>query len=336
MGFGDQLRAIAVDFQHARNKPLAKHPLAYLIRRTWPDSLRGALGESAERYIFKGSPGQGQWSAAPWLAVLLPSVSTSAMGGFYPVYLFEPGFETVCLVMGQGAQQLIDAVGAKRAGVELVLRARRMREQGGQWHDLGFIEGPFITLKFVTTAVENDYEHDPWSNTAAFGKRYHIKTLPTDEVLVADLRAMLRLYEKMALNSDLNFSTEDDELSTLKAAGELPDGALDGAKKLIAHKQLEKRQRDGKLIARVKKNLGDKCQACRFHFGSAYPGLMPKYIEAHHNVPLSTQPKEGVFLEPTEKDFMVLCSNCHRAIHRAGCPSLEDFKKLLKLPFYSS
>ncbi|AGU51513.1 hypothetical protein VAPA_1c44400 [Variovorax paradoxus B4] len=338
MGFGDHLREIAQGFQRARTEPLANHPLAALIRQSWPSSLRDSLGgRDAERYQFVGSPGQGQWSAAPWLAVLLHTVTKSAMGGFYPVYLFEPGFQTVCLVMGQGAQQLTDAVGRKRAGVELALRAQQMRANGGRWREQGFNEGPFTTLKFVTTANQRDYAADPWSNTAAFGKRYAVSALPEDAELVADLRAMLQLYDAMAEQRILKFSEEDEELSTLSAAGELPSGSLDGAKKVIVHKQIERRHRDRKLIERVKKQLGVECQACHFDFASAYGSLMEKFIEAHHNVPISTLPDTGAILKPTEADFMVLCSNCHRAIHRAGCPDLMEFKKHhVKGHFYKS
>ena len=31
-----------------------------------------------------------------------------------------------------------------------------------------------------------------------------------------------------------------------------------------------------------------------------------------------------------EKDFAILCANCHRMIHRYGCPSLEEFKKKIR------
>lgn len=330
MSFGDHLRAIAKDFQRARSESLKHHPLARLIREGWPSALRDSLGgREADNFNFVGSPGQGQWSAAPWLAVLLPSVTRSAMEGFYPVYLFEPGFETVCLVMGQGAQQLVDAVGRKRAGVELARRAELLRANGGAWRIRGFTEGPFTTLKFVTTASQDDYSTDPWSNTAAFGKRYVVSALPSDDALAADLRTMLEVYVEMAGKSKLNFATEDDELMTLRAAGELPDGSLDGAKKIITHKNFEKRHRNRMLIESVKRKLGSACQGCEFSFVQAYGELMRNFIEAHHKVPLSTLPDSGALLKPTEADFMVLCSNCHRAIHRAGCPDLDEFKKQL-------
>lgn len=328
MSFRDDVRTIAADFEHARSESLKHHPLARLIREHWPSALRDLLdGDDVHDFRFVGSPGQGQWSAAPWLAVLHPSVTSTAMAGFYPVYLFEPGFETVCLVMGQGAQQLREAVGRSRAGPELARRAELLRKEGGQWRKHGFSEGPFVTLKFVTTATAEDYGKDPWSNTAAFGKRYQVSALPSDAAFAADLRAMLDLYSVMAKKPHLRFAAEDDVLTTLRVAGELPDGSLDGAKKLVTHKQFERRHRNRKLIEAVKKQLGSTCQGCKFKFVNAYGSLMESFVEAHHTVPLSTLPSSGAVLKPTEADFMVLCSNCHRAIHRAGCPSLEEFRK---------
>lgn len=134
----------------------------------------------------------------------------------------------------------------------------------------------------------------------------------------------------MAINPDLRFVSLDDEFVELKDSGELPSTSLDGAKKVIEHRKLEKRQRDRKIIAAAKKNLGDTCQACSFSFASIYGEHMKGFIEAHHKVPLASLPAEGAMLTPTADDFMVLCSNCHRAIHRAGCPDLETFKNSIQ------
>lgn len=118
--------------------------------------------------------------------------------------------------------------------------------------------------------------------------------------------------------------------ANLRDSGELPAGGVDGAKKVVEHRKFEKRNRNRKLIAQVKEKLGHHCLACGFSFGHFYGQQMSGFIEAHHKVPITSLPDEGAMLTPDADDFMVLCSNCHRAIHRAGCPDLQTFISTLQ------
>ena len=34
-----------------------------------------------------------------------------------------------------------------------------------------------------------------------------------------------------------------------------------------------------------------------------------------------------------ESDFAILCANCHRMIHKYGCPSLEEFKDKIEVDY---
>lgn len=59
---------------------------------------------------------------------------------------------------------------------------------------------------------------------------------------------------------------------------------------------------------------GTTCQVCGFNFESFYGSRGIGYAEVHHVIPLSVT---GVERETDpEKDLIVLCSNCHRMIHR--------------------
>lgn len=326
MEFTDIIRYIAGHFSDARKEAFADHPLATTIRSKWPASLRSLMPPGVvEKYVFDSSPGLGQWSHAPWLAVLSPEVTRTAMAGFYPVYLFEPGFKSICLVMGQGAQILRATLGRKAALTELAARADILRTAAAGWEAEGFSVGPFVTLKAVS-AASADPKKDPWSVSVAFGKRYDVASLPSNSEMGQDLTRMLRIYGRMAGLPKLRFVEQDEDLSELKNDGELPPGSLDGAKRVIEHRKFEKRNRNRKLIAEVKKRFPAQCAACNFSFAEKYGEYMADFIEVHHKVPLSTLPDGGAVLKPTAEDFMVLCSNCHRAIHRAGCPDLESFR----------
>lgn len=79
-----------------------------------------------------------------------------------------------------------------------------------------------------------------------------------------------------------------------------------------------RRERDGGLPkakkARVLKSNGClECEACGFNFKTFYPPHDLDFCEVHHRKPLA-ELDEGA--ETTLEDLAILCSNCHRAIHR--------------------
>ena len=78
------------------------------------------------------------------------------------------------------------------------------------------------------------------------------------------------------------------------------------------------RERDAKLIRRKKEKIlqekdGLSCEACGFDFEAKYGTHGDGFIECHHTKPISE-------LEAGQKtklsDLALVCSNCHRMIHR--------------------
>ena len=70
------------------------------------------------------------------------------------------------------------------------------------------------------------------------------------------------------------------------------------------------------------------CQVCDFVFSDRYGELGEGYIECHHVVAVSE-------LEPNSKtklsDIALVCSNCHRMIHRRRpWLSMNELKSLVK------
>jgi 5-methylcytosine-specific restriction enzyme A len=65
-------------------------------------------------------------------------------------------------------------------------------------------------------------------------------------------------------------------------------------------------------------------------FGEHYGEMGRGFIEAHHLRPIATL-EEGVPVRyDVAADFAVLCSNCHRMIHRFSHPSdLAAFRKAI-------
>ena len=91
-------------------------------------------------------------------------------------------------------------------------------------------------------------------------------------------------------------------------------------------------ERSPKLRQQALEIHGYKCQVCDFDFEIAYGNWGREFAEVHHIVPLSQLDGKNNKTNPRE-DLAVLCSNCHRMIHRKKgiTLSLEELKKKLKI-----
>lgn len=97
----------------------------------------------------------------------------------------------------------------------------------------------------------------------------------------------------------------------------------EGSASYRIHRHLE---RDGSLPIRAKKKrLKDtgtlSCDVCGFDFLNRYGEVGAGYIEAHHTKPVSTLKEADI---PTISDLALVCSNCHRMLHRGGSPMAID------------
>lgn len=74
---------------------------------------------------------------------------------------------------------------------------------------------------------------------------------------------------------------------------------------------------------------GTTCMACEFNFYKFYGARGKDYIEVHHLIPLSTLEEEFEINPVT--DMAVVCSNCHRMIHRDknDILSIDELKEII-------
>lgn len=107
--------------------------------------------------------------------------------------------------------------------------------------------------------------------------------------------------------------------------GEFPEGRV----LFRAHRS---RERNRKLVARVKQQALKRhgrlfCQICGFDFAATYGTPGEGYIECHHLIPI-TELAPGSRTKP--KDVSLLCSNCHRMVHRRRpWLSMEGLRSLI-------
>lgn len=119
----------------------------------------------------------------------------------------------------------------------------------------------------------------------------------------------LKILKESAPNlvpEELILSAQQD-LAGIQAEEEIVEGTKSA--RLVAHYE-----RNPKLRAAAIHHHGTTCKACGFNFLAKYGEHGMDYIEVHHLVPLSAMIEPSAINPQT--DMTVLCSNCHRMVHR--------------------
>ncbi len=313
MNFRDALIRINADFWSAREEEFGGHEVARFIRKDVPAILERKLSLTKTEMIAEASPGKGNWSSSPWIRLTDPSVSDSAERGYYPVYLYGLDKQSLVLTLLQGTYSVRKEFGRGR---RKILRSRATILAG---------KVPEHVHRFTSGEIdlgidEQVPDRGDWQVASAFSKRYDLRDLPSEDVLLDDLKAMLDLYRKAIFRGgweDLGESTSADASD----GGDQSD--LDGRRQYRRHRTLE---RNRKLAQKAKEIHGSTCKACGITMEHIYGEAGRGYIEAHHLVPLAKVATEGGIRRDPATDFTVLCPNCHRIIHKLGAPPLAEFK----------
>lgn len=238
----------------------------------------------------------------PWFGIFDAEITTTATQGVYVVYLFSAKMDLVYLSLGQGVTIVKQEFG-HRTEDELVRRGSLLRDRVLE-HKTQFEAGPIDLMGH--TLLAKDY-----GPAVAFHKPYETNALPTNAQLVSDLMLMVQLYRLAITRGGTD---------TLTTSADIPENLDDTDPNDILERRRyhrhQKIERNSKASKAAKRELGYICQGCAFDCERIYGERGKELIEAHHLIPLHTL-KEGetVSMNP-KKDFAVLCSNCHRIVHR--------------------
>lgn len=102
----------------------------------------------------------------------------------------------------------------------------------------------------------------------------------------------------------------------------------------VLYKLHKVRERSHKIVSQKKKEYLKKfgkldCEVCGFDFYETYGEIGLGFIEAHHKTPLSKLDINRVI---RTSDLALICSNCHRMIHRKISElSVDELKTRLNL-----
>ena len=94
------------------------------------------------------------------------------------------------------------------------------------------------------------------------------------------------------------------------------------------------KERNPQIIRKAKENAKKEnkfyCEVCLFNFELQYPILGNGFIECHHREPISS----GNIRKTKIKDLAIVCSNCHRMLHRKDKTgkyyTTSDLQKIIK------
>ena len=150
-----------------------------------------------------------------------------------------------------------------------------------------------------------------------------------DEEIVWHLFVSRRLeLERVATAIRALVGSDATGLSKELDAGEEEDGE-EGRILTRLHRY---RERDRKVVARKKERVlkrtgGLRCEVCEYDFAQVYGDHGDGFIECHHTKPLSEmKPVQVTRLA----DLRLVCSNCHRMIHRRRpWLSIEQLQQLV-------
>jgi len=134
-----------------------------------------------------------------------------------------------------------------------------------------------------------------------------------------NLRTAAAAYRALTFRGGLDVTPEAEEAASAMSLLE--------ERRYRYHRRIE---RNSNAAQQAKGVHGLRCQACSMNFAERYGHLGAGYIEAHHLRPISSL-EEGVPVRYDIKtDFAVLCSNCHRMIHRTENPAdLNAFQEIV-------
>ena len=320
----EALNRVSKNYLDAKLKSMSSSSLAPFINKISKEIVKPKVKKNREHYKYRSSCGQhSNWADVPWIAVLDPEITTSTMRGYYIVFLFSIDMKRVYLSLNQGMTDIEKELKTGGAANELLRRADFIRDRIPEFKK-DFIFKP-IDLSIKLSG--NTTRPFLYEKGHAFGKEYSLSKRLDENEITNDLNKILNLYSLLNYRGGIDSDTTEDDYK--------PAEGITTLKELRQYKTHRRIERTTDNSRKVKRELGYTCQACGFNFKNKYGKLSlnkkkEEFIEAHHIRQIQDLP-EGEVVEFNIDDFAVLCSNCHRMVHRKNPPySIDEIKKVLK------
>jgi 5-methylcytosine-specific restriction protein A len=319
MAIRELLEKVLSEYPEVSKEGFKGHQFSSFFRKKIPRSIEESL-DLSDIYSVKASAGNGAWAKVPWIAIFNKLVTESVNSGFYCVYLFRVDCSGVYLSLNQGIADKRDQYGLGVSREMIRNQAKLYREILTTDSVEDFSDPLDLKLDAIPKETTSRRLGLAYEAGNIISKFYSKGKIADDLTLTSDIIKLLDIYFSLFQKVGLE---ENREISDNKENEWFED-----LTKYRVHRVVERNQG---LSRKVKQLQGYTCKACNFNFEVKYGEIGKEFIEAHHCVPISSLSKEKIQLDPI-RDFTVLCSNCHRMIHRVKpTPTLEEFKKMLNI-----
>lgn len=301
MAFQPLVEDVLGAFPTERQRAFEGNDLAGSIRHKLPGELSALVDDPS--YRVEGSPGAGNWAETPWVAIFDPLVTTSAQRGYYIVFLFRSDGAAVYLSLNQGATQVREESGRNYRDV--------LASRASAWSGI------------IPTELKNGLHAGPidlagrgwltrgYQSGSVLDKYWTRGQVPNDAVMGQEVQRLLAVYRTLVTSLDV---LADDADPSAQQEADVSPG--EEGRRYRWHRRIE---RNPRLIRDAKRYHGESCKVCGFNFRDRYGEIGGGFIEAHHLTPLSEMGERPRMQDP-KTDFTVVCSNCHRMLHRQTPP----------------
>ncbi len=313
----DMLSRIAIEYAYERAKPFTDSQFGHFVRRDLAIEARKIISFWPFDIKVKASVGAGNWAAVPWLAFFDPLVTESATKGFYVAYLVNAQTNSVSLSLNQGTTEVYNEYGQSR-GREVLCRCAvditdRVPENASQFGitpiDLGSED-----------ALPKGYEAGH-----SFGVTYEIQDLG-EERIISDLQTMLFAYEALVNRGG---TVPADIMQEESGTNDIEE-----TRRYVLSRRIERSPRVRREVLARRNPI---CEACGLDPIQDYgfrDSASTSPLDVHHCAPLRGLAEVETRRYRIPDDFLVLCPNCHRMIHKLDDPSnLKALKSKIRLKY---
>ena len=190
--------------KYKESRKVDKNSRAYdLVVNAFPGSLQ-SIAENTDYLKFHGSTGQGNITAAPWVATFDTRITSSATSGFYVVYLFSIDLKSIFLEFGFGTTQFTNHFKKKTECYKKIRTAAGELQERHEKKLLPLFKQTFhnnISREPIDlAATSRDGLHEAYEQSAIYSIKYPLSELPSEEHLESDFNSFLTLYREIALD----------------------------------------------------------------------------------------------------------------------------------------
>ena len=211
-------------------RPGKSNWLYNMVCKDVPTMIKIGVSLDEKKYKCDSSVGAGKWAGCPWIAVFNQYITYSVTQGVYVIYLLNPETKELYLTLNQGETQFKKLADDK--GVEAIKELGYKKKE-----DYIFALLKESADKISSEIGNGDFSTEEISTSkkaydlgCICSKKYSMDDLPTDDVLFADLKGMLKLYDKYHELHKTEYSSIKEAPKSEKKNGKKTVTLTDGTK----------------------------------------------------------------------------------------------------------